>query len=132
MSFYTAINCMDGRVQLPLNAYLQARFGVSYIDTITEPGPALILAEGTRHELIASIHERIRISVEKHHSLGIAVAGHHDCAGDPCHVHENREHIRIAADKLRAAYPAVPVIGLWIDENWAVSEVYPKVSAAIA
>lgn len=36
---------MDGRVQLPVIKYLQDRFKVQYVDTITEPGPNLILAE---------------------------------------------------------------------------------------
>jgi len=39
MSFYTAINCMDGRVQLPVITYLQKRFGVEHVDSITAAGP---------------------------------------------------------------------------------------------
>ena len=44
MSFYTAINCMDGRVQLPVIYYLKERFGVPYVDVITEPGPVALLS----------------------------------------------------------------------------------------
>lgn len=43
MSFCTVINCIDGRVQMPVNQYMQQRFKVKYVDTITEPGPNLIL-----------------------------------------------------------------------------------------
>ena len=44
MIFCTAINCMDGRVQAPVNAYLRTRFNADYVDAVTEPGPALVLA----------------------------------------------------------------------------------------
>ena len=42
MSFCTAINCMDGRVQLPVIRFLQERFKVDYVDVISEPGPNLL------------------------------------------------------------------------------------------
>ena len=42
MSFYTTINCMDGRVQLPVISYLMERFGVQYVDAITGPGPGTL------------------------------------------------------------------------------------------
>ena len=31
MSFYTTINCMDGRVQFPVLNYLMERFGVESV-----------------------------------------------------------------------------------------------------
>jgi hypothetical protein len=34
MSFYTTINCMDGRVQFPVISYLMERFVVRYVDVI--------------------------------------------------------------------------------------------------
>jgi hypothetical protein len=43
--FYTAINCMDGRVQMPVINYLAARFGADFVDSVTEAGPVLYLAE---------------------------------------------------------------------------------------
>jgi len=39
MIFCTAVNCMDGRVQLPVINYLKERFSANYVDMITEPGP---------------------------------------------------------------------------------------------
>jgi carbonic anhydrase len=82
-SFCTAINCMDGRTQVPVVAYLKKRFRVRYVDMITEPGPCRVLAERRDKNLLASIIRRIRISVEKHGSKVIAVTAHHDCAGNP-------------------------------------------------
>ena len=75
MSFYTAINCMDGRVQQPVLDYLRERFGVDHVDMITEPGPNRILAEGEPAHLVESIVSRLRISVEQHGSVGVAIVG---------------------------------------------------------
>lgn len=45
MSFCTAVNCIDGRVQLPVIRYLQERYGVLYVDVVSESGPVHSLAE---------------------------------------------------------------------------------------
>ena len=83
MSFGTAINCMDGRTQLPVNVYLKQQLEVEYIDTVTEPGPVRILAEEPESALAASILNRVRISTGKHGSQCVAIVAHHDCAGNP-------------------------------------------------
>jgi len=123
MSFCTAINCMDGRVQLPVIAYLKKRFKVEYVDTITEPGPNAILAKRINAAAVKSIHRRIRISVDRHKSVGIAVVGHADCAGNPAGEREQAEHTLGAVCYLKEMYPGLPVVGLWVNEAWEVSEV---------
>lgn len=123
MTFCTAINCMDGRVQLPVITYLQERFDAAHVDVISEPGPNLLLATTPEPGTVESILERARISVEKHHSKGIAVIGHHDCAGNPVSEAEQRLHTREAVMMLREEFPGIEIIGLWVDENWEVSEV---------
>jgi len=122
MRFCTAINCMDGRVQRPVNDYLRARFDAPYVDTVTEPGPNGILAERSNTDAIASIERRIGISVEHHGSVGIAVAGHHDCAGNPAGAEKQAEHTRRAVEYIRERFPGLPVIGLWVDGDWRVAE----------
>ncbi|MBF0431565.1 MAG: hypothetical protein HQK83_09815 [Fibrobacteria bacterium] len=123
MSFYTAVNCIDGRVQLPVINYLMSRFGVKYIDSVTEPGPNLILAKKDDDETIASIIKRIRISVDHHKSSGIAVVGHYDCAGNPAPCEDQAEHTCEAIKTIKEAFPDIDLLGLWVDENWEVSEV---------
>ncbi len=123
MSFCTVINCMDGRVQLPVINFLQKRFGAQFVDSITEAGPNLILAKQDKPELVQSIMNRINISVEKHQSVGIAVVGHHDCAGNPVQEAEQMAHIRDAVRFLRKQYAGMEVIGLWVDQDWEVNEV---------
>ena len=122
MKFCAAINCTDGRVQEPVSVYLRRRFGATYVDTITEPGPNRILAESAPDERVAAILERVAVSVEKHGSAGIAVVGHHDCAGNPADKAEQLVHTRHAVEFLKGRYPDIDIIGLWVNEAWQVEE----------
>ncbi len=123
MSFCTAVNCMDGRVQLPVIRYLQDRFNVLYVDSITEPGPNLVLAKHTDEDLVQSVLKRINISVDKHSSVGIALVGHNDCAGNPASRDEQEQHLISGIQFLDLQYPNIPIIGLWVDENLEVHEI---------
>jgi len=113
---------MDGRVQLPVIRYLQERFGVEYVDTVTEPGPNRILAERSDKAIVESIERRVAISVEKHASVGIAVVGHDECAGNPVTPEEQSKQTAAAVGYIQSKYESLPVIGLWIDATWSVSE----------
>ncbi|NOX21107.1 MAG: hypothetical protein GXO99_07610 [Nitrospirae bacterium] len=123
MTFCTAINCMDGRIQMPVIRYLQKRFNAEYVDVITEAGPNLILARQSENNSVESILRRLRVSIENHKSLGIAIVGHHDCAGNPAPEELQIEHIRKAVEFIKGHYPEIETIGLWVDENWSVKEV---------
>ena len=123
MKFCTVINCMDGRVQLPVIMYLQKRFNVEYVDSITEPGPNLILSEQKNSVSIQSILERLKISIERHNSVGVALVGHHDCAGNPAPQDDQLSQIQKAINFLRQKYKKIVIIGLWVDESWKVHEV---------
>jgi len=121
--FATAINCMDGRVQMPANEWLRKKFKVDYVDTITEAGPNKILAENKDSMAIDSIKRRVDISVNKHGSKYIAVLGHDGCAGNPADKVSQLAHIRLAIKTVNSWGFPVEAIGLWVDENWQVSEV---------
>lgn len=123
-SFFTAINCMDGRVQLPVIHYLQKRFDVEYVDAITEPGPNRILAEKADAEKLRSIFERVTLSLEQHHSKGIAVIGHHDCAGNPASENDQKAHLSQAVQTLQQHYRNTDIIGIWVDSNWEVHQIF--------
>ncbi len=123
MSFCTVINCMDGRIQLPVIKYLQERFNVDYVDSITEPGPNLIMAQQNNINIVESIFNRIKISVDHHGSVGIAVACHYNCAGNPAPKEEQTVHTLNAIRCIKRRYSDLEVIGLWVDENWKVSEI---------
>lgn len=123
MRFCTVINCMDGRVQLPVIRYMQKRFNAEYVDSITEPGPNLILSEQKSDVSIQSILERLKISIEHHNSVGVAVVGHHGCAGNPALQEDQIAQIHKAIHFLRKKHKNIVMIGLWIDENWEINEI---------
>ncbi len=123
MSFYTAINCMDGRVQLPVINYLMDRFGVDHIDSVTEAGPVACLAEKTDCPQVRSILQRTDISINNHKSTGIAIVAHHDCAGNTVDDEVQIAQLKPAVGSLAEHYPGVEIIGLWVDAEFSVREV---------
>ena len=123
MKFCTAINCMDGRIQIPVINYLKKKFNSDVVDMITEAGPNRVLAEQSNQDLVNSIFARIKISVEKHDSKQIAVIGHFDCAGNPSDMEKQIEDTLKAVDFIRTKMKNVEVIGLWVDKNWDVIKI---------
>ena len=122
MEFCTAINCMDGRVQIPVIKYLLERFSADYVDVVSEAGPNRIIAENSDMDLVESIERRVEVSVERHHSVGIAIVGHYDCAGNPSAAPEQMRHTAATVLRIQDRFPQVPVIGLWVDQEWQVTE----------
>lgn len=118
--FVTAINCMDGRVQVPVIAWLRADTGADYVDNITEPGPVKILAEGRNRTLLNSIRRRVKISVERHGSNLVAIIAHHDCAGNPVDEQTQRRQLEKAIKRVESWGLGVRVVGLWVNEQWQV------------
>ena len=121
--FATAINCIDGRAQIPVIEWLKSQYGADYVDMITEPGPERLLAEGKDITSVESIQRRLEISITRHNSDIIAVAGHHDCAGNQEDKETQVEQILAAIKKVELWGFKVPVIGLRVDENWEVQKV---------
>jgi len=119
--FATAINCMDGRTQLPVIEWMKKEFGVEYVDSITEPGPVRILAEPA--EVAESIRQRVRISVERHGSKAVALVAHHDCAGNPVDRKTQLAQLRAAIETVCGWGFPVEVVGLWVGEDWGVQRV---------
>jgi len=122
-SFCTVINCMDGRVQLPVNSYMTKNYKVDFVDTITEAGPNRILCQPKKN-LSKSIINRVNISLNKHKSKIIAIVGHNDCAGSPCSDDKQITYTLKAVAFLKRKYPAIKIIGLFVDVfSWKVKEV---------
>lgn len=121
--FGTAINCMDGRTQLPVNTWLKAKFGLDYVDTVTEPGPDKMLTQGNAVQ-VESIKSRVLISVNKHGSQTVVVVAHHDCAGNPV---SKEEHFKMVKDCLAVVkswgLPVKDIVGVWVNDKWEVEPV---------
>lgn len=124
MEFCTVINCMDGRVQLPVIQYLQTYFNVPYVDSITEPGPIAALAKEEADPLTDNILTRLKISVETHKSVGLAVVAHYDCAGNPLSKEAQIKQLQASLTFLKKQYSTLSIIGLWLDSEFVVHRIF--------
>lgn len=129
-TFFTRIGCMDGRVQVPLRIYGQRKFGAMYPDTITEAGKVGILANGSTDVFLTELKKEIDISLNIHHSRGILVYGHAECAGNPVDDDKHKDDIRKSVDLIKTLVNAsVPVVGVFVKRNaqdpmkWEVEEI---------
>jgi Putative carbonic anhydrase len=122
--FATAINCMDGRVQMPIIDWLKKQYGVDYVDMVTEPGPERVLAEGKDRRGIQSIRKRLEISVARHNSRLTAIVCHHGCAGNPTDKETQLKQLYIAGKTVASWNLGVRIVGLWIDDRWEVQKVF--------
>lgn len=114
-TFFTSIGCMDGRGLRPVRKYGKRKFGVWYVDTITEAGLVGQIAGETNPTLVEAIKKKIFISLEKHHSRGVIVHGHQDCAGNPVPDEKHKEDILKTAEIIRSFVPPqTPVIPVFV------------------
>jgi hypothetical protein len=121
--FGTAINCMDGRVQLPVISWMKETYSLDYVDTITEPGPDKIVAAGDSTQL-ESIRSRVAISVKAHGSDIIIIVGHHDCAGNPVAEAEHQGQIEKAINVIKSwNFPVREIVGVWVGGDWKITRV---------
>lgn len=121
-TFVTAINCMDGRVQLPVFKWMQEKYDVPYVDMITEAGPNKIVLEGTEQQ-IEAVKAKVKVSTDAHGSKVVAIIGHHGCAGNPLPREEKWEKIKEAVEVIKSWDYGVDVLGLYVNENWEVEVV---------
>lgn len=121
--FVTSINCMDGRIQIPVIQWMKQKYNADYVDIITEPGPNKILSEQRVEYNAQSIRKRVEISIKAHGSKIIAISGHHDCAGNPTDKETQLKQIKDAVEVIKSWDFNVEVIGLWIDERWIVHKI---------
>lgn len=114
---------MDGRTQLPVIEWVRREYGADYVDCITEPGPARILAEGSDTTAIESIRRRLLISVGKHGSSRVAIVAHADCAGNPVDKEMQLGQLHAAAATILSWNMDVRLDLLWLGDDWQVERV---------
>ena len=118
--FGTAINCMDGRVQLPVINWMKGKYALDFVDMITEPGPDKMLTQGSPAQ-VESIKSRVLISVNAHGSETIVMVGHHDCAGNPVSKEEHIRQVKECVKILQSwKLPVKNIMGVWINDNWTI------------
>ncbi|MCA9407508.1 MAG: hypothetical protein KC733_02370 [Candidatus Omnitrophica bacterium] len=113
----TCLNCMDGRVQLPVLNWINKNYPVDFVDVITEAGMDGVLA---KQEDISEVLRSIKISVNINKSTRLFVVGHYDCRGNPVDEQTHRQEIIDAVNRLKPLWPDQQVIGLWVNNQWQV------------
>lgn len=126
-TFFTSVGCMDGRVQGPVTKHGQQEFGGTFADTITEAGLVGKLSNNPSQELLEALKTKISISLEKHHSKGIIVHGHEECAGNPVDEETHKKDILNSINVLKNLVgSSVPIIAAYVrrqGSDWVVEEV---------
>jgi len=107
---------MDGRFIHILNEYIRSNYRYTFVDTITDAGAVnkIISDEGYLKRIEDKV---VLISVNKHKSDHIFVAGHSDCAGCPTDDETQKGYIRQAAEKMHNDLPHEAVTGFFVHEN---------------
>lgn len=118
--FATAINCIDGRVQLPVINFIKETYQIDYVDMITEPGADLLMA--TRNpDKLPSIKERVKLSLKVRNSELVFLVAHGDCLGNPVSADEHLGHLRRGMECLRGWELDADIVGLYVtDKDWSV------------
>jgi len=116
----TCLNCMDGRVQLPVLHWIKDNYQVDFVDVITEAGMDNVLSN---QEDIREVLRSITISVNVNKSTRLFVVGHHDCRGNPVEESVHRDEIISAVKRLRGHWPGLEIVGLWVNKTWGVETV---------
>ncbi len=116
----TCLNCMDGRVQLPVLTWIRSNYPVDFVDVVTEAGMDGVLA---KQEDISEVLRSIKVSVNINKSTHLFVVGHHDCRGNPVGEKDHHTQIIEAVNRLKALWPAQEVTGLWVNDHWSIEKV---------
>ncbi len=120
--FVTCINCIDGRVQLPVINWILNNYDVKYVDMITSPGVNGVLAD--KNSNVADIFDKLTFSNDGHSTNLIFIVGHHDCLANPVDDEIHNEQIIRSVERIKESYSASTVIGLWVDNEFNVQIVY--------
>lgn len=120
--FVTCINCIDGRVQLPVINWILNNYDVKYVDMITSPGVNGVLAN--KNSNVADIFDKLTFSNDGHSTELIFIVGHHDCLANPVDDETHNKQIIRSVECIKESYSDSTVIGLWVDNEFNVQIVY--------
>lgn len=121
--FCTVLNCMDGRIQKPVLAFLSNYYKAEYVDNITDAGIVKVLSQKHIPSLFDAIMEKVKISIEKHDSVGLAIVAHEHCAGNPITKELQLQDLQQAKKNVAEKFPSLPIQLLWLGETWEVEVV---------
>ena len=119
--FATCLNCIDGRVQLPIINWIMENYNVKYVDMITEAGMDGYLAD--KDSNISNILEKVEISIDFHESKNIFITGHYDCAENPVDHITHKNQINTAVERVKNLFPGLTVLGVWVNDEFSVEKI---------
>jgi len=117
----TCLNCIDGRVQLPILHWIREQYQIDFVDLITVAGIDGVLA---LQDNIDEILHNINISISINKSVRIFIVGHYDCQGNLVDEKTHHQHIIKSIKRLKARWPELEIIGLWVNSHWQVEVCY--------
>lgn len=120
--FGTCLNCIDGRIQLPVIQWIKEHYSIDFVDMITEAGIDGVLSD--KNSYILPILNKINISLKTHMSKIIFIVGHFDCAGNPVDNETHKKNISSAVSRLKSNIDNYNIVGLWVSEKWEVKKIY--------
>lgn len=144
--FCTVLNCIDGRVTVKVDALLSAIGLSAYMpDSPTIAGivgrlsgrvTTPIHGNGRtldNEDVIALLDWELDISVSKHGSEAIAIAGHFDCAGNPGDLDVQKEDVMRSIERVRTLsggkYAHLRFLGIVYNEEFNPVVIYDSVTA---
>ncbi len=116
----TCLNCMDGRVQLPVLQWIKENYPVDFVDVITEAGMDNVLCN---QEDIREVLRSITISVDVNKSTRLFVVGHYDCRGNPVEENVHRQEISDSVKRLKGIGPRMRSLAFGSTQTWQVEVV---------
>jgi carbonic anhydrase len=126
-SFFTVVGCMDGRVQWACAKYGKEKYDAQFPDTITEAGIVGLIAAVPDDKFVENLKFKLLVSIDKHHSKGVVVDGHQECAGNPVDDDKHREDIRKSVEFMSNLIEnKVPVVGVFVvrdGDEWKAEEI---------
>jgi len=112
------LNCIDGRVQIPVLQWIKEHHAVDHVDLITEPGIDGLVAD--HDNPLIEIKRKVSLSIKANNASQLFVVGHHDCKANPVSDDIHRKQISVAVERLTSDFPDLDIMGLWVDSQWHV------------
>ena len=110
------LNCIDGRVQIPVIHWIKQRFDVDFVDMITEPGMDEFIADCNNS--MEDINRKVRLSVKNNNARIIVVTGHFGCIKNPVSESVHKEQIQKSVERLKNDFKELAIVGLWVNSDF--------------
>lgn len=121
LKFATCLNCIDGRVQIPVINWITNNYEIDYVDMVTEAGMDGLLADNSFNPV--HVLHKLALSIGNHNSKTIFIVGHYDCAANPVDEDLHKEQIKKAVQRIKNYTLSCEIIGLWVNENFEVDKI---------